>query len=94
MIKYRPHRGLLADAMAEMKTFSSADEMLDFVANQYFEYLSREDLSIGEDLGKDQRIDWTETRHVCTKRFGTENYKIPQCIGICSFEKEDGDNDT
>lgn len=86
MIKYRPHRGLLADAMAEMQTFSSVDEMFNFIANKYSEYLSKEDLSIGEDLGKDQRIDWKETRYVCTKRFGSEEYAIPQCIGMCSIE--------
>lgn len=89
MVKYRPHKGLLDDAMAEMKTFSSANEMLDFVANQYSDYLSKEDLSIGEDLGRDQRIGWAETRYVCTRRFGGDHYEIPQCIGMCSFEREE-----
>lgn len=88
MIKYRPHRGLLCDAMEEMQTFSSVNEMFDYIANKYSIYLSKEDLSVGEDLGKDHRIDWKETRYVCTNRFGSKTYDVPQCIGMCSFEPE------
>ena len=86
MIKYRPHRGLLADSMAEMKTFDTIDAMFSYVAEELSEYLCKEDLSISDDLGKDNRIDWAETRHICTKRFGSDKYDIPQCIGMCSFE--------
>lgn len=85
-VKYRPHRGLLDDAMAEMKTFDTVDEMLDYIASRYSDYLSKEDLSVSDDLGKDHRIDWKETRYVCTKRFGAESYATPMCIGMCSFE--------
>ena len=86
MIKYRPHRGLLADAMAEMKTFNTIDEMFTYVAKELSEYLCKEDLSISENLGKDFRTDWKETRHICTRRFGSEEYETPQCIGMCSIE--------
>lgn len=88
-VKYRPHRGLLADAMAEMKTFNTVDEMLEYIASKYSDYLSKEDLSISDDLGKDHRIDWKETRHVCTKHFGSESYATPMCIGMCSIEEDD-----
>lgn len=89
MVKYRPHKGLLADAMAEMKTFNTVDEMLEYIASKYSDYLSKEDLSISDDLGKDHRIDWKETRYVCTKRFGSESYATPMCIGMCSIEEDD-----
>ena len=90
-VKYRQHRGLLADAMAEMKTFDTVDEMLDYIASRYSDYLSKEDLSVSDDLGKDHRIDWKETRYVCTKRFGAESYATPMCIGMCSFEGDKND---
>ena len=35
MIKYRPHRGLLTDAMAEMKTFDTIDEMFAFIVQDW-----------------------------------------------------------
>lgn len=89
MIKYRPHMGLLSDALAEMKTFETVDEMFEYIASKYSKYLSKEDLSISEDYGKDHRIDWKETRHVCTQRFGSEVYAIPQCIGMCSIEEDE-----
>lgn len=96
-IKYRPHRELLMDAMREEKTFETIDEMLDYIVddlNSTFKpissdvppIVSKEDLSISEDLGKDIRIDWTETRHICTKRLGTDVYETPACIAMCSFE--------
>ena len=85
-VKFRPHRGLLADSMADMRVFGSIDEMFEFIAHDLSGYLTKEDLSVSDDLGKDQRIDWKETRYVLTKRFGSESFKIPQCIGMCSIE--------
>lgn len=86
MIKYRPHRRMLDEAMAEMKTFSTIDEMYDYIASHSDGLFSKEDLSVSDDLGKDRRIDWKETRYVCTRRFGAAAYSIPQCIGMCSIE--------
>lgn len=57
MIKYRPHRGLLANSMAEIKTFNSIDLMFSYVAEELSEYLCKEDLSISENFGKDYRIE-------------------------------------
>lgn len=88
IIKYRPHRGTLSDAMKEVREFSSIDEMFQFIIdNCHFpNLLSKEDLIIGENLGKDDRIEWKECRHVCTRRLGTQTYDVPQCIGMCSME--------
>lgn len=87
MIKYRPHRRLLDEAMAEMKTFDTIDEMFTFVVQDWSGCLSKEDLSISDNIGKDSRIDWNETRYVCTKRVGSKIFDIPQCIGMCSIEE-------
>ena len=89
MIYYRPHKGTLADAMAQMQIFNTIDEMLDFIVkdwNVYGDVFTKKDLSVGENEGKDDRIDWKETRYVCTKRMRNEIYDVPQCIGMCSFE--------
>lgn len=88
-VKYRPHRGLLADAMAEAKEFSTIDEMLDYIyidhKNKYGELFSRDDIIINDPIGDDDRIGWKNVRHICVKRYGNEVYDIPQCIGMCSY---------
>lgn len=86
MIKFRPHRGGLAESMSEMKIFNLKEEMLNAIVTNWNGFISYEDLSISEDYGKDIRIDWKETRYVCTKRMGNKLYNIPQCIGMCSIE--------
>lgn len=94
MVKYRPHRGSLEDAMKEYREFSTVEEMFDFIVedwNQYFMCpFTKEDLSIGEELGVDSRVGWSNTHHVLTNRFLDRDYiKIygtPQCIGWCSLE--------
>lgn len=86
VIKYRPHRGMLDDSMAEMQTFDSIQEMFVYIAQHSYGLISVDDLSISENHGKDSRIDWAETRYVCTARMGSEIFSTPQCIGMCSFE--------
>ena len=88
MIKYRPHRFLLDESMDEMRIFNTIDEMFEFIVKDWSGCFDKGDLSISEDFGKDNRIDWKETRHVCTKRVCSEMYEIPQCIGMCSIEGE------
>ena len=86
MIKYRPHRGSLENAMREMKTFNSKEEMFDYIVKDWGGFISYADLSITENIGRDKRIDWKECRHVCAKRINSETFKVPQCIGMCSIE--------
>lgn len=87
MFKYRPHRGALEDAMKETREFITMDQMFDYIVRyDPFHALRKEDLSITENLGKDDRIDWSETRNVLTKRYGKEVYDTPQAIGWCSME--------
>lgn len=90
MIKYRPHRGDLSEAMKEEKEFNSVEEMFKYIVedwNKNLEIFKISDLSLSEDKGKDERIDWKETRYICTKRIGEEAYNTPQCIGMCSIEQ-------
>ncbi len=87
MFKYRPHRGALEDAMKEAHEFITMDQMFDYIVrSDPFHALQKEDLSITENLGKDGRINWSETRNVLTKRYGKEVYDTPQAIGWCSME--------
>lgn len=86
MIKFRPHRDGLSEAMNEMEIFDSKEDMFNTILINWDGFISYEDLSISEDYGKDNRIDWKETRYVCTKRIGNETYDVPQCIGMCSIE--------
>lgn len=93
MIKYRPHRGNLEEAMKESKTFQTLDEMYEYILSDWSvpggkAMFSKDDLSIGEDLGPDRRTGWKETRYVCTRRMGDKCYDEPQCIGMCSMEGE------
>lgn len=91
MVKYRPHKGSLGEAMEQTTEFSSVEEMFIEIVKEWADWSGKTvfeigDLSLGENLRKDERIDWKETRHVCTKRIGEEIYPTPQCIGICSIE--------
>lgn len=87
MFRYRPHRGSFEDAMKEAREFITMDQMFDYIVNtDPFHLLQKEDLSISENLGKDDRIDWSECRNVLTKRYGKDVYDTPQAIGWCSME--------
>ena len=93
-IKCRPHRGGLEESIALQKEFNSIEEMFKYIESESYSsilgiYLYKAgDLSIGESLGKDDRIDWKETRYILTKRCGMLIYDTPQCIGMCSIEEE------
>lgn len=87
MIRYRPQRGGLDEAMAEAREFNTIDEMKQYVWYRWNsftdgrELFSAEDIVIGEILGDDNRIGWKNVRHVCVKRMGAQIYPTPQCIG-------------
>lgn len=89
LIFYRPHRRSLTEALQELEIFTSVDEMFDFIVEHlpFDDVFDKSDLSIGEDIGPDERIGWSETRYILTKRCCGKIYDAPQCIGMCSFEK-------
>lgn len=95
MIKYRPQRGGLVEAMAEAKQFETIEEMIDYIYNDHAEtwgqpMFDREDLSIEDPPhGDDNRIGWKNVRYILTNRYGNEDYielfGHPCMIGYCSY---------
>lgn len=90
MIKYRPHRAYLDESMELAKEFDSLDQMYDYIVKEWNalenNLFDKFDLSVSKESYKDDRIDWKETRYVCTRRMGKDLYDTPQCIGMCSIE--------
>ncbi len=91
MLIYRPHRGSLADAMAEAKTFNSFDEIKEYVANEWnsiwgWNILNPNDIVLGDDIGDDNRVGWRNCHYLCTKKLDNEDYMkeygCPKCIGF------------
>ena len=92
MIRYRPHRELLEEAMAEMKTFETLDEMKQHIISSWnvldtdIPCFYPEDIVIRELNIDDDRIGWKNVCYVCVKRLYNEHYDTPQCIGMCTFD--------
>lgn len=94
MVWYRPHRGSLSDAMREAKQFLSVDEMKnaicrDFMEQYGFPLVDACDITLSEPIGDDERVGWKNVQYVLTRRFGSEEYDVPQAIGMCSVDCED-----
>ena len=95
MIIFRPHRRLLAEAMAEAQEFNNEQEMKKHIVKLWHEGLeglqlfTTDDIVIDENSEvNDERIGWEDTKYVCVKRMGNEDYMqkygTPQCIGMCA----------
>ncbi|WP_297419735.1 hypothetical protein [Clostridium sp.] len=88
MIIYRPHRRDLADAMAEAKEFDTVEEMKEYIVKQWRNQFDISDVVLGNETIDDDRIGWKDTKYVCIKRLGKEDYmkkyKSPQCVGMCA----------
>lgn len=103
MIIYRPHRGGLAEALAEAKEFQSEEEMKSYIYEDwkkpYMELgfksapFDIEDIVIDDESLDDTRCGWRDTRYVCVKRIGKDIYDFPQCIGMCATDCERNEND-
>lgn len=67
----------------------SPREISRYIDNPLFEL---EDIVIGDKISDDTRCGWHDTRDVCIKRFGDENYMelygCSQCIGFCATNYE------
>lgn len=95
MIAYRPHRGSLADAMKEARTFLNECQMKRYVANNWNLAIGRkvldpEDIIIDSESTDDDRVGWKNVHMVCAARIGNEDYMKrygnPQCIGYCAYD--------
>lgn len=69
MVIYRPHRGLLKESMSEVREFSTAEEMLDWIVAEHTDpergpAFSLDDLVIGTESRDDSHIGWHDTRYV------------------------------
>lgn len=93
MIIYRPHRGMLADAMMEAREFKTLDEMKDYIIKRDIFSIKKEDIVLSEKTHDDNRINWKDIHYVCIKGYKTfagtyidyvKMYGKPQCIGMCS----------
>ena len=90
MIKYRPHKGSLADSMDLAKRFFSIEDMKSYIVEDWNDLIKPEDIVIDEKVVYyDERTKWN-TQYVCVKKLGKEKYDTPQCIGMCDISK-DGD---
>jgi hypothetical protein len=80
MIKYRPQRGGLTEAMQEAKEFESVEEMFQYIVNKSKEdydgvpAFDMSDLELHELHMDDNRIGWKNVGYVCTKRYMHEDY--------------------
>lgn len=87
MVKYRPHRGGLVEAMAEAKEFKTVEEMIAHIcAEDDFFKICPEDVIIGEPEGHDLRVNWMNVRIVATKKINNTIYEPPAAIGLCSID--------
>lgn len=86
-VLYRPQKGTLADAMAEVKEFSSLEEMFEYLVKDSENAFDISDIYISY-YCYDERIDW-KTYIVATGRYGFENYMEkyhhPQALGFCTI---------
>lgn len=93
MVIYRPHKGYLDESMKEAREFDTFEEMINFIVEDWnkiwgVKWFTAEDVVIDEHIINDERIGWEDTRYVCVKRMGDEDYmKLyggPQSIGMCA----------
>ena len=105
MVIYRPHRGGLAESLAEAKEFETFEDMKQYIYQTEWDTFRDlglpapfeiEDIFINEDdTINDPRCGWHDTMHVCVKRFGDEDYMkeygTPQCIGMCATDYKSGE---
>ena len=87
VIKYRPHKGSLADSMDLAKRFFSVEDMKSYIVKDWNDIIKPKDIVIDEDVIYDDRTKWN-TQYVCVKKLGKEKYETPQCIGMCEINKD------
>ena len=90
MIIYRPHRSTLSQAMSEAKEFDNEDDMKNYILKDWDGLFSFDDIVIDDKSVKDDRIGWNDSRYVCMKRCGKNDYiklyGVPRCIGMCATD--------
>lgn len=86
MIKYRPHKGGLEEAMNHSRSFSSIEEMVQYIASTSDGMYEENDIIIDDmSLGEDKRIGWKDVRYVLTRKIGDVHLYMPFPIGFCDI---------
>jgi len=85
MIIFRPHRETLAEAMGEAKEFESVAAMKNYIVQLFTTRWGRrlfeaEDIVIEGDAVRDDRNGWKDTRYVCIKRMGDDDYILIEAM--------------
>jgi hypothetical protein len=93
-IIYRPHRGSLADALAEAEVFYTIEDMFKHIVAKSDDFIpglfNIDDLRINEDIGPEDRTGWPNYHYVTTVAYGDKRYPEPgMCIGMCCFINDD-----
>lgn len=92
MIIYRPHRGGLAESMAEAREFITKEAMFDYIVEMHNEqergpaFMPKDLVIVKQSAVDDSRTGWHDTMYVCTKRYFGEVYHHPQCVGMCATD--------
>ena len=94
MLIYRPHRSSLAEAMKEVRTFNSFEDIKNYVANEWnnlwgYQIIDSDDIVLDGESHDDDRIEWKDVHYLCAKKIGNEDYikeyGYPQCIGFVGW---------
>lgn len=86
---YRPAMELLDDALKKTVEFKSVEQMKEYLVTESAKQLNGvsqfevNDIVIDSKTFTDTRCGWLDTSYVCVKRFGKQQYDVPQCIGFC-----------
>lgn len=80
---YRPRKGGLKKSMAEAKVFDSAEDMLQYVSNEYVKDGIKSSFFVDYDKStSDKRTGWKNTHEV----YGYMNNPSGFIAGYCSFD--------
>jgi hypothetical protein len=64
--------------------------MKDYIVIQWEGLIEKEDIVIDDREVNDKRIEWKDTKLVCVKKLGNEDYMklygTAQCIGYCATD--------
>jgi hypothetical protein len=84
-VLYRPHRGGLAESMAESRVFDTVKEMEEFIVKQMKEVPGCEDFTVDDifyrgPIGDDDRIGWKNVMYIMVR---TKPDSSPWVWGMC-----------
>ena len=84
MILYRPIRSTIDESMKEQKSFTTLEDLFNWVSLEHDKIFTRTDLII-EYRRLNHKNHWEEYE-ICTKRIGNTVYRIPQCVGYMTIK--------